>query len=141
MKNVLKAQSSIEFLIVIGMALMIALPFIASMESAIVDTQSASEQLTMQNYMDELQDTVKTVSVEGEPAKRTKNIRLTSNIEEVDLIDEDTLLFTLDQGETQMRMYREMGADINIENFPQDTGLHKVEIEAWNGQVNLSEKQ
>lgn len=136
-----KGQSSIEFLAVVGVALIIASPFIGSLESSVLDTQTTSDGVTLKNTMDELEAAVNTVAVEGEPSKRTFDITLPDNTETMKVSPDSSrvLVITLDRPEGESEVFRIMNAPINPENLPNQPGRYEMEVSAWENQVNLTQ--
>lgn len=140
----LKGQSSIEFLAVVGIALLIAAPFIGSVESSILDTQTTSDGITLKNTMDELEAAINTVAVEGEPSKRTFDITLPDDTDEFEVREGVVLVITLDRPEGESEVFRIMNTPITDPdehqdlNLPQTPGRYEMEIAAWQGQVNVT---
>lgn len=139
----LKGQSSIEFLTVFGIAMLMASPFIISAETSINELRTSTETAQLENSLNKLQETVQTVASQGEPAKRTIEIDLPRNVQTSYLVNEQAIVYT----------YRVQGQNANTsrifenpvqetgEGLPNQPGRHQIEVEAWQGQVNLSRVQ
>ena len=139
----LKGQSSVEFLAVISLALVIAVPFIGSLDTAVNDIRTTSEGVSMKTNMDELELAINTVGVEGEPSKRTMWLDLSNNVEASEIESEpgqgDAVVFTMDRAEGQTDVYRITEFDIDPDSdLPDTPGSHRITLQAEDGEVKIT---
>lgn len=142
-KRYIKGQSSVEFLAVVSLALIIAVPFIASLETAVGDIRTTSEGVAMKTTMDELELAVNTVGVEGEPSKRSMWLDLPDNIVSSQIESEpgqgDAVVFTVDRAEGPTDIFRITEFDLDEgSNIPDTSGSHRITIEAEDDEVTIN---
>ncbi|MFB6204357.1 MAG: hypothetical protein ABEJ75_01795 [Candidatus Nanohaloarchaea archaeon] len=132
-----KAQSSIEFLSVVGLALMISAPFIMSAQQAVVNVQQNSRLIMMENSLDKLESGVQMVSASGEPARLTFLFRVPDNVVKATVVEDRAVVYTVrtQAGHTNLSQV----FDTNVSapgGLPEQTS--RLSVRAWNGQVNIS---
>lgn len=139
-----KGQSSVEFLAVISIALVITVPFIGSLDTAVSDIRKTSEGVSMKTTMDELELAVNTVGVEGEPSKRSMWLDLSDNVNGSRIVTEpgqgDAFLFTLERPEGTTELYRITEFNLNqSSDLPSSPGSHRISVEATGDKVTIKE--
>lgn len=136
-----KAQSSIEFLSVFGLAMLMAAPFVLSAQNSIVQLRTGADSATLQNSMDKLETAVTTVDSSGPPAKRSFMMDIPGNIQEVYLVDNRAIVYTVETPAGVSNVSRIFDTTIveNGDALPDSQGQHPVSVTAWQDQVNISE--
>lgn len=136
----LKGQSSVEFLMVVGIALAVSAPFVLSAQRSIINIQSTQEAVTVQNSLDKLEEAVGTVSVSGEPARRTFNMPMPDNVEAARVVQDRAVVYTLRtrSGNTNVSRVFETNISAVDGGLPDGEGSSRVTVYAWNNQVNIS---
>lgn len=135
-----KGQSSIEFLLVVGVALVVSAPFILSAQESILNIESTSESVSMQNSLNKIEEAVETVGVAGEPARRTFRISIPRGVEEAKVYKKTAIIYTLDTGSGRRNMTKIF--DVNVtapSGLPTEEGDPRITVFAWNNQVNITE--
>lgn len=136
-----KGQSSIEFLFVFGLAMLVASPFILSAQESIVRLQTGSDMAELQNSMDKMDTAVSRVGTSGPPARRSFTINLPRNVEEVFVVQEKAVVYTVNTtaGVTNISRIFDHTVRESGRGLPDTRGVHRVSVTAWQDQVNLSE--
>lgn len=136
----LKGQSSVEFLMVVGIALAVSAPFVLSAQRSIINIQSTQEAVTVQNSLDKLEEAVETVSVSGEPARRTFYMPMPDNVVDNGIVQDTAVYYTLRtrSGNTNVSRSFETKVKEVGEALPDGEGAVRVSVYAWNNQVNIS---
>ena len=133
-----KGQSSVEFLSIVGIALVISAPFMLSAQQSLIDIERSSEAITLQKSMDKLEESVSTVSVSGEPARRTFLMELPDNVEKARIVQDRAVVYTLDRSSGKTNVSRIFDTNISAPgDLPNST--KRIGVYAWNDQVNISE--
>lgn len=134
-----KGQSSVEFLLVVGIALTISTPFLLSAQQSVLNIEETSRSVSLGTSLDRLEEAVSTVSVSGEPARRTFNMDIPDNVLKAQVVQDRGVVYTVrNRGGVSNRS---IVFDTNIsapEGLPDGTGSSRVSVVAWNGQVNIS---
>lgn len=136
-----KAQSSIEFLSVFGLAMLLAAPFVLSAQSSIVQLRTGANAATLQNSLDKLETAVTTVEASGPPAKRSFLMDIPGNIEEVYLVNDRAIVYTIQTPAGVSNVSRIFDTTVveNGDALPESQGQHPISVTAWQDQVNISE--
>lgn len=136
-----KGQSSIEFLFVFGLAMLVASPFILSAQESIVRLETGTRMAEMQNSMDKMDTAVARVGSSGPPAKRTFEINIPRAVEEVYVVQESAVVYTINSssGVTNLSRVFDQKVVESGDGLPGDRGIHTISATAWRDQVNLSE--
>lgn len=135
-----KGQSSLEFLMVVGIALAITAPFVISAQRSVMNVQSTSNAVQIQRSLDRLAEAVSTVSVSGEPARRTFMMELPDNTQKGYIVQDRAVVYTLKTRAGLANVTRVFETNISAVDggIPQKPGGTEVTVYAWNGQVNIS---
>lgn len=135
-----KAQSSIEFLSVFGLAMLMAAPFIVAAQSSIVQLQTGADSATLQNSMDKLESAVTTVEASGPPAKRTFAMDIPGNVERSYVVNNRAVVFTVNTPSGRTNVSRIFDTKIAAnDELPDSQGVYPMSVTAWQDQVNISE--
>ncbi|MFB6208499.1 MAG: hypothetical protein ABEJ69_04050 [Candidatus Nanohaloarchaea archaeon] len=132
-----KGQSSIEFLSVVGLALMISAPFLMSAQQSVVNVQQNSRLVTLENSLDKLESGIDMVSTSGEPAKLTFLFRAPDNVVNSMVVKDRAVVYTVRTQAGRTNVSRVFDTNISAPGgLPEQTS--RIEVQAWNGQVNIS---
>ncbi|MFB6192948.1 MAG: hypothetical protein ABEK00_01750 [Candidatus Nanohaloarchaea archaeon] len=136
----LKGQSSVEFLMVVGIALAVSAPFVLSAQRSIINVQQTQEAVAVQESLDKLGEAVSTVSVSGEPARRTFVMDMPDNVVEARVVQGRAVVYTLrtQSGNTNVSRVFETNISAVDGGLPDGKGSGRVTVYAWNNQVNIS---
>ena len=128
--------ASTEYLIVIGISLLLLTPVIIIGNDAIRDLKYKTDNIVAREAVDEITEMSTIVYSQGSPAKITKNIQFPSNIISTSISDNIIRI--------EMR-YKSASNDVfNIVDFnvtgtlPTTSGNHRISIEAINYGVNIT---
>lgn len=127
----MNGQASIEFVAIIGVALVLALPFVVEGQESMVDLATGSEDAKFQSEMNELGDTVTQVTASGDRTKRTIKFQIPQNIESV-TTQKRALIFTQDRG-NKKNFSASFDSEISTSNIPVDQGIYVLEVERLDG--------
>lgn len=130
-----KGQAAIEYLTVFGIALILSTPFILKAQSSMLELRTGSEFVAMQNSLDKLETSVKTVGASGEPAQRTFFFEVSENIES-GLIQNNSVVYTFRTQSGESQMIRSFDQNITG-NIPGSPGRHKMTVYAEDREVVL----
>lgn len=124
---------------VVGIALAISAPFVLSAQRSVMDIQQTENAVKVQKSLDRLEEAVSTVSVSGEPARRTFLMRLPDNVNDTHIVNERAVVYTLRTRSGLANVSRVFDTNISVppgEKLPMEGG--RVTVYAWNNQVNIS---
>lgn len=138
-----KGQSSIEFLTVFGIAMLMAAPFIVSAETSITELRTGTEVAELENSLNNLEDAIQTVASQGEPARRTITMDIPGVVEDAYMVENQAIVYTLNVQGQQTNVTRIFENRIETEppGIPEERGRHELRVEAWQNQVNITEDQ
>ncbi|MFB6158174.1 MAG: hypothetical protein ABEJ95_00770 [Candidatus Nanohalobium sp.] len=139
----MKGQSSVEFTMIMGMALVLASPFVLSAQTSVVDMKDASDYLQLKRSMDELKIAAQELNQSMYPARRNLDFTTPEDVTGVyskDLPDGSALIFeTYSQGayENRSMVFR---FDLEVNSFGNITrvGIHRVRLRTASNAVNMS---
>lgn len=134
----MKGQASMEFVMVVGMALILSSPFILEAQSSVIEVSYGSDVGEFQSSLDRLERAVQRVNSMGEPAREVVSLEMPNNIEQAYISNDRGVVFTEDRGGQQSNYTRIFEVSLNDDGLPTEEGTRDVEVEAWNGEVNLS---
>lgn len=131
----MKGQAAIEYLTVFGIALLLATPFVVKAQSSIMDIQSSSSIVSMQDSLNDIDVAVRTVSAAGEPSARTFEISVPENINDTSLRRQSIIVWVNTPTGTS-RLSRSFETNLTG-SFPSEPGLYLLKVEAVDGEVDL----
>lgn len=135
----LKGQSSVEFLMVVGIALTISAPFVLSAQQSVLNIEQTSRSVSLETSLDKMGEAVSTVSVSGEPARRTFRMDLPENVVDAQVVGDRAVVYTIRNQGGLTNHSRAFDTNISAPGgLPNGTGSSRVSVEAWNSQVNIS---
>ncbi|MFB6202871.1 MAG: hypothetical protein ABEK01_00090 [Candidatus Nanohaloarchaea archaeon] len=133
-----KGQSSLEFFLVVGIAIAVSTPFILAAQRSVVNIQQTQEITTLQKSLDRMQEAVNTVSVSGAPARRTFLVNLPDSVTGAQVIQDTAVVYTVRRGSDRVNLTRVFNTNISApDGLPTESG--RVTVFAWRGQVNITE--
>lgn len=138
-----KGQSSVEYIMVIGLALILASPFLISSQSSIVQLNEASNYLMLDNSLDKLESTSNTLDDKSYPARRIVRFstpRGVSSVYNPQLGNRSALIFETElTGKTSNRsrifdynLYLSEDSNLSRE------GLHKLSVKKYSSNITVS---
>jgi hypothetical protein len=92
----------------------------------------------IQSSLGRLERAVQRVNSMGEPAREVVSLEMPNNIEQAYISNDRGVVFTEDRGGQQSNYTRIFEVSLNDDGLPTEEGTRDVEVEAWNGEVNLS---
>lgn len=131
----MKGQAAIEYLIVLGIALLVAVPFVVKAQTSVVDIRSSVSAIEAQNSLNNIEVAIKTVDAAGEPAARTVELRLPNNLNRTEIRDNSIIIY-LNTPEGDRPLTRTFEADIEG-SLPDNPGLYLLRVKAAGGEVQL----
>ena|SRR3989338_6755218 len=123
-----KGQSGIEYLIVVGIGLLILIPVFVVGQRSIADFDTNADQLLAKQALNKIEEAANLVYAQGEPAKITLDLRFPNNINSTKIQNKLMIITIRSTGQTSDL--------ISIVNFPINgtipttSGKKKVSIEA-----------
>lgn len=134
-----KGQSSVEFLMVVGIALAISAPFVLSAQRSVINIEQTSRSVALDTSLDKLDEAVSTVSVSGEPARRTFIMDIPDNVIKAQVVQDRAVVYTLRTGGGLSNISRTFDTNISAPGgLPDGETGSRVSVVAWNSQVNIS---
>lgn len=131
----MKGQAAIEYMIVLGIALTVAMPFVMKAQSSVVDIRSSVSVVQTQDSLNDLDVAVRTVDSAGEPAARTIEVRLPDNIQSTKVRNNSiNMILNTPSGEQQLS--RTFDADLTG-SLPEASGPYLVRVKAIDGEVEI----
>jgi hypothetical protein len=134
----MKGQTSIELVATVGIALVLAAPFVVEAQGTMIDIGFGSDTAEIQASLDRLADSIRTVASMGEPATRRVQLRLTRDMEDFQISGDRSFIYTMERSGRQSNMTRIFDSKVSASNMPVQQGIYTIEVEAWKDQVNIS---
>lgn len=134
-----KGQAAIEYLAMVGVALLIAAPLIIQTQRTSFELKNSFSSSIAKNSLNNLEESASLVYSQGEPAKVTIDIRIPERVTQTNVSDSYLHIRRRIEKGRETDFYNTL--DFNVSgSIPNSEGVHKMVVEAWNGQVNISEK-
>lgn len=134
----MKGQTSIELVATVGIALVLAAPFVVEAQGTMIDIGFGSDTAEIQASLDRLSEAIRTVSSMGEPATRRVQLRLARDMEDFQISGDRSFIYTMERSGSQSNLTRIFDNRISASNMPVQQGIYTIEVEAWKDQVNIS---
>lgn len=122
----------------VGIALVLASPFIIEAQDWMINVSLGTEAAEFQSSFDELDDAIKTIGAMGEPAKKTVRINLPRDFERAEVVNDQAVVFTQNRGGQSTNYTRIYDSTVVGDQLPVEQGSHEIVVEAWRDQVNLT---
>ena len=132
----MKGQASIELVGVVGIALVLASPFVVEAQDSMIDLAISSEDANFQASLNELEETVDQVSSSGEMSQRTFELQIPSNIDSVKT-QQQALIFTQERGERRKNFTAAFETEINASGLSAETGFQELQITYTGGVAEI----
>ncbi len=131
----LKGQAAIEYMIVFGLALALAAPFVLKAQSSVMDLRSDSNAVSVQNSLNNIEVAADTVSASGEPATRTFSISLPDSVRETWVLNR-AIVIQVDTAQSLSNFSRTF--DYNVSGaLPDQPGRYMLKTQANQSEVQL----
>jgi len=138
-----KGQTSVEMVMVVGMALVLSSPFILASQSSIIELRDASRYLDLDRSMDEVRNAAVELNHTSYPARRTVDFQTPSGVEKVYnpvFSEGSALIFEItSRGE---RINRSVIFDLKLnltdKGSLEEEGIHQVSLRRARDQINMS---
>jgi len=139
----LKGQSSVEFMSVLGIALVISSPFIYASQSSVIELDDASRFLTLENSFNDLTQVTEGLSTDSPPARKTVEFQTPSGVEKVYnpvFGNESALVFEMDSkaGLVNRSIFSETVIDVKDTGELKSQGLHSLSVRKADEGINVS---
>lgn len=132
-----KAQISVEFLVVIGLVLMMLAPLWFSLYRGIADEQESLRISSAKTALSRIARAAELVYIQGEPAETTISVSFPSGIANTSIGNNETLI-RLSYKSTFIDVVEPTKTNI-MGVLPNSSGIHKIRIRAMEGgYVNIS---
>ena len=131
----MKGQAALEYMIVLGIALTVAMPFVMKAQSSVVDIRSSVSVVESQDTLNDIDVAVRTVDAAGEPAARTVEARLPDNLRSTEVRNNSISIFLTTPSGNQ-RLSRTFDAELTG-SLPDSPGLYLVRVRAKDGEVEI----
>lgn len=132
----MKGQSSVEFMTIVGIALVVIAPVVTEAMDTISSIDRDQESVRLQSEMNDLEDKVTQVVSGGEKTIRTDQISMPDNVKGAEL-ENQFIIITVNRTRAQniTRVFRK-----NITgNIPTSEGVHSLKIENLGNSVQIQE--
>ncbi|MFB6145143.1 MAG: hypothetical protein ABEJ99_01410 [Candidatus Nanohaloarchaea archaeon] len=131
----MKGQAAIEYMTVLGIALVLSAPFVIKAQGSILKLRSGSASLTAQDTLNDIEVAAETVSAAGEPATRTFVITIPNSVNSTSVGNRQVKILLNDpSGATSYS--RSFSFNVTG-SLPSSGGKYRLKTEAKNGGVNL----
>lgn len=131
----MKGQAALEYMIVIGIALLVAAPFIAQAQSSVVEIRSSVGTIQAEDSLNDLGASIRTVEAAGEPAARTIRTRFPASLERTE-VNNRRIVVVLNTDTGTRKLIRSFEANLTG-SLPNEGGLYLVRTRAEDGEVNI----
>lgn len=138
----MKGQSSLEFVAIIGVALVLSLPFVVEGQESMIELATGSEDARFQASLNELGSTAQQVSASGPRTTRTVKLRIPSNIANV-YVQDQAIIYEMDRGGSDKNFSQSFSTQINANesDLMKQEGLYILKIQSDSGNISISPKQ
>ncbi|MFB6193343.1 MAG: hypothetical protein ABEK00_03760 [Candidatus Nanohaloarchaea archaeon] len=138
-----KGQSAVELTMVIGMAMILASPFIISSQASIIEMRTASQFLELDNSMDAVEDTARGLRSSSYPARRTITFQTPPSVVNVynpQFSDGSALVFEArySGSKTNHSIVLDFPLRLNQTGNITKEGIHKLSVKKARRGVNIS---
>lgn len=131
-----QGQAAIEYLTVIGIALLISTPLIIQTQRTTVEVRSAFNDGLVQNALNNVEEAAGLVNSQGDPARVTFTIRLPPGINQTN-VSGQFLYIQRRTANGYTDFYNPL--DFNVSGtLPNTSGVHSVVAEAEDDYVNIT---
>lgn len=138
-----KGQSSVEYTMVIGLALILASPFLISSQSSIIQLDEASDYLEIDNSLDRLETTASTLNQKSYPARRVIEFSTPRGVERIYNPNFDpgsAVVLQTSMGDSTSNTSVIFDFNVSISDISDlsETGRHRLSMKKFPEGVNVS---
>lgn len=128
---------------VIGMAMVLASPFILTAQDSVLDLQTGSKLVRVESSLEKIESGINFVSKHSESTKTTFRVDVPSNVVNVQaeqFADQSAVVFQVRQRGKMTNRSRIFDDRVVLSNetLLEEQGKPEVAVESWNGQINIS---
>lgn len=134
----MKGQASIELVATVGIALVIATPFVLEAQRTMIDVELGSETAELQASLDKLAEAVRDVGSMSEYSTKTVEMRLSRDMDNFTVSNDRAIIYSEEVSGRVVNYTRIFDTKVDASNMPQNQGIYTIEVKAWQDQVNIS---
>jgi hypothetical protein len=140
----MKAQASIEFLMVVGLAIVISAPFILQSQTSLINTSEGTDIARFQSSLDNFVQKIQRVDVMGSPASDSIRLDIPEGITDARVVNSErenestAIVFTRNRSGELNNYTRFVNAELPETTLPTEQGSRRINIEAHDNMVNLT---
>lgn len=132
-----KGQASIEYMMILSLALLLSTPFIVKAQGAILDLRTSSSVMDVRNSADRIEKAAETVNAAGPPAKREFTIKLPNSVQSSEVSDQ-AFIYTVRTSNGKTNITRTF--DFKIQgDLPDSEGAHILSATAKSDYIEIIE--
>jgi len=125
-----------EYLIIMGIALLFASPLILQAQQALVDVRDTGKASTMSQSLDAIEEGASLVYAQGSPAKVSFSVRIPEGVSKSNVTGQ-YLLYELERSDGRTTYTRSLGFDVQGK-LPEQEGRYIIVTRAQQNYVNIS---
>lgn len=133
-----KGQAALEYIAIVGLALLIATPLIIQAQESSQDIQQSFQNGLAKNALNNIEEAASLVYSQGPPARVTFSIRLPEGINRTN-VSGSFIHIRRDLGPGQTDFVNTLDFNVTGE-IPTTAGVHEMVAEAEESHVNITEK-
>ncbi len=134
----LKGQSSIEYFAVVAIGLVIAAPFVLSVQDSLTNVISGSETAELESSLDGMEEAVGKADALGESSKTSFTLELPSTVEEASFSENgEVVVYTVDEPGGLTNYTRIFDTQVSGD-LPDEPGFYMGSAEAGSEEVEIS---
>lgn len=133
----MKGQAALEYMIVIGIALLVSAPFLTQAQSSIVEIRSSVGTIQAQDSLNDLDVAIRTVNAAGEPATRTIRARFPENMKSAQ-VNNNSISVVLNTDTGTRKILRTYESRLTG-SLPNQGGLYFIRVKAIDGEVEVKD--
>jgi uncharacterized protein (UPF0333 family) len=131
----MKAQASVEYLVIIGLALAILMPIILYSNQNLISYKEDVKLSSAKSAVNKLAESANWVYSQGPPARLTVNICIPDGVEEISL--NSILMFKVRTSAGVSDVYHETVPTLNG-SIPTNSGCYFISLVAYNDYVKIT---
>lgn len=131
-----KGQAAIEYLSIVGIALLLTAPLIVQTQESTIAMQNSYENGLAKTALNTIEEAAALVNSQGEPARVTFKVRLPKDINHTNVTDRIIHIRRAVGGETYS-FYNSLPFNVSG-NIPTSSGIHEMVAKAEEDYVNIT---
>jgi len=132
-----KAQSSIEYLAVVGLGLLMATPFIGLVQQDVINLRTDSQDARFTSSLDEMESAIERADALGDSAQTSFTLNVPDNIVDARVVDDRNIVFTQNRSGQLSNRTVILGTNVQTSNLPLERGRYSMKAEAESGFVRV----